>query len=212
MNLDFRERALIERLPEAQVKSLVLGDIVIEQDGVERVIIERKTGSDLSSSICDGRYREQSERLAACGLPPRDVIYLIEGSLDGHTIPKQTLLAALVSLSHRLGFTVMRTESVDESVEYLQVLQHKLETPSTASTVVKRAKKDSITPANIAALMLAQIPSVSITTATQLLQGRTIAQFSIDLQADPGMLKDVLINKRRVPATTVQRIKQFLGL
>ena len=45
-------------------------------------IVERKTGSDLASSIIDGRYEEQSYRLLHSGdLIPHSVIYLIEGEI-----------------------------------------------------------------------------------------------------------------------------------
>jgi ERCC4-type nuclease len=207
MIIDFREKALIERVPDAQVQNLVLGDIVIQKDGAE-FIIERKTGADLSASICDGRYRDQSERLAASGLPPRNVIYVIEGSLDGHSVPRTTLMSVLISLGHRLGFTVMRTECIDETVEYLRTLEQKVDGPATTS--VKRAKKDSITVDNIAALMLSQIPSVSMATADAVLQGRTIAELTTALIADPTSLDTVVIKKRHIPKNTIKSIKTFL--
>lgn len=208
--LDYREKALIARLPGATVKPLVLGDIVLEHEGEEIMIIERKTGADLSASICDGRYREQSARLAACGLPAHSVVYVIEGSLQGHSIPKESLLSSMVSLSHRLGFTVMRTDSVDETVEYLNVLLRKVGKPSTASSVVKKAKKDSITPSTIAAIMLSQIPYVSASTAEVLLNGRTIDAFTTDLKANPAMLDAVVINKRKISKKVVSSIKEML--
>jgi ERCC4-type nuclease len=209
--LDYREKALIARLPGATVKPLVLGDIVLEHEGEEIMIIERKTGADLSASICDGRYREQSARLAACGLPAHSVVYVIEGSLQGHSIPKESLLSSMVSLSHRLGFTVMRTDSVDETVEYLNVLLRKVGKPSTApSSVVKKAKKDSITPSTIAAIMLSQIPYVSASIATAVLDGRSIDVFTTDLKANPAMLDAVVINKRKISKKVVSSIKDML--
>jgi hypothetical protein len=40
-------------------------------------VIERKTVEDLASSICDGRYHEQKQRLMSCGV--KKVVYLLEG-------------------------------------------------------------------------------------------------------------------------------------
>lgn len=40
-------------------------------------IVERKTVIDLASSIVDGRYDEQKQRLCGCGVP--HVVYLVEG-------------------------------------------------------------------------------------------------------------------------------------
>ena len=52
MNLciDYREHAILSRLT-AETKNLVLGDICIEKEGQDIVIIERKTVSDLASSM-----------------------------------------------------------------------------------------------------------------------------------------------------------------
>ncbi|CAE7785586.1 Mus81, partial [Symbiodinium microadriaticum] len=40
-------------------------------------IVERKTVLDLASSIVDGRYEEQKQRLSSCGV--QHVVYLVEG-------------------------------------------------------------------------------------------------------------------------------------
>ena len=49
-----------------EIKSLDLGDYVLYDEENERIIIiiERKSLSDLESSIKDGRYNEQSYRLS----------------------------------------------------------------------------------------------------------------------------------------------------
>ena len=130
LHLDFRERDLIERLPKANVKGLTLGDAVVELDGKELVIVERKTLADLAASITDGRYNEQSQRLAAYDLPNHNVLYLIEGSFKNYAdrgVPKSTLYACMVSLLYGKGFSVVRTESVDQTAEFLQALCSKLE-------------------------------------------------------------------------------------
>ena len=48
-----------------------LGDVIIcDDDGSERMIIERKTLNDLAASIKDGRYEEQGYRLSMRGGQP----------------------------------------------------------------------------------------------------------------------------------------------
>ena len=207
--LDVREKRLIEGLPDAPVRMLTLGDVVIEKDGAELMIFERKTGADLAASLCDGRYRDQSERLKDCGLPLNDIVYIIEGSLHGHGVPHATLLAVLSSLN-RKGFSVMRTDSVEETIAYVSTVLKQMLDPKTSVTVVKRAKKDSITPENIAAIMLAQIPYVSFDMAKNVLAGKTIEQFSAALRENPTMLDTMTVNKRRVSKRTVASIKTFL--
>ena len=44
-------------------ETLPIGDIIICDDKEEKLIIERKSVSDLLASIKDGRYEEQSYRL-----------------------------------------------------------------------------------------------------------------------------------------------------
>ena len=66
--IDNREKALITKLREKniefEIKQLDIGDIqFLNSDGHIKVIFERKTISDLASSILDGRYKEQGFRL-----------------------------------------------------------------------------------------------------------------------------------------------------
>ena len=98
LNIDYREKSLLERFPNIQPKNLTLGDITIEKDGKEIIILERKTVSDLASSICDGRYKEQSFRMNEHPTPNHNIMYIIEGSLDtACSLNKKTLLASLIS-------------------------------------------------------------------------------------------------------------------
>ena len=81
LNIDYREKALLQRI-QVEPKNLTLGDVTIEKDGKELLIIERKTIADLASSICDGRYKEQSFRLSESPVLNHNILYLIEGSLN----------------------------------------------------------------------------------------------------------------------------------
>ena len=65
-------------------KNLELGDIIItDLNDKELIIIERKTLSDLLSSIKDNRYREQGFRLDKYNHPNHNIVYLIEGDNIG---------------------------------------------------------------------------------------------------------------------------------
>ena len=88
IKLDYREIKLndlcqihLADKPEIKMvtENLPLGDIIIcNDDGKEKVIIERKSLADLAASIRDGRYKEQSFRLNQCELPNHHIYYLIE--------------------------------------------------------------------------------------------------------------------------------------
>ena len=59
-------------------ESLPIGDIIIADDKEEKLIIERKSVSDLLASIKDGRYEEQSYRLNGLSHHNHNIIYLVE--------------------------------------------------------------------------------------------------------------------------------------
>ena len=222
LHLDFRERDLIERLPKASVKSLTLGDAVVELDGKELVIVERKTLADLAASITDGRYKEQSQRLAAYDIPNHNVLYLIEGSFKNYAdrgVPKSTLYSCMVSLLYGKGFSVVRTESVDQTADFLQALCSKLEKEKgyqhpvkEGASAIKKERKDSITPANINTIMLSQIPYVSSAIAGAVLaQHKTVQALSEALQKDRACIDSTSLNGKKVSSRALENIKLFLS-
>ena len=113
---------------------LTLGDAAICEDMTERelVILERKTLKDLIASIKDGRYEEQSYRLThstAADFHLHNVNYVIEGPLNSiyNPIERKIVLGALSSIHYFKGFSIMRTNTVEESAEWIVALCHKME-------------------------------------------------------------------------------------
>ncbi|KUI66402.1 Crossover junction endonuclease MUS81 [Cytospora mali] len=83
-------------------------------------IVERKRLDDLIGSIKDGRFREQKFRLKRSGV--KHVTYLIEEiSLDQSHYSKyeEAVQSAIASTQVVDGFTVKRTQRMDESIRYL---------------------------------------------------------------------------------------------
>ena len=88
-------------------------------------IVERKTLSDLRSSIIDGRYHEQKGRLRKSGL--LNVVYLIEfaQSVHNNMMYKENKRKFLTVVSHTLiadSFRLKFTKSQSETVSYLALL------------------------------------------------------------------------------------------
>jgi len=112
-------------------KDLPIGDIVIEKDDeTTLLIIERKSFSDLLSSIKDGRYEEQSHRLLNTSeLPPHSIIYLLEGMFYTLKNPKdkKIIYSCITSLNFFKGFSIMRTSTIHETAEWLILLIVKIE-------------------------------------------------------------------------------------
>jgi len=79
--------------------------------------------------------------------------------------------------------------------------------------VVKRTKKDNITPENIGIIMLSQVPGVSVAVSKALLDGgnKTLFEFVEECNKDPEFLTNFeLPNKKKLTKTVIQGIEKFL--
>lgn len=128
--IDHREHDLIAAInaikPETlaiEIIALPIGDVILvdPQTGVEKIIIERKTLKDLSSSITDSRYEEQSYRLTGSPVHNHNIMYLIEGDLTKMRAgdEKKRLYSAMFSINYYKGFSLLRSLTVAESAEIL---------------------------------------------------------------------------------------------
>jgi len=133
-------------------ENIPLGDIIIcNDDGTEKIMIERKSLSDLASSICDGRYKEQSFRLNQCGIHNHNIYYMIEGQMKYYKsfsrIDKRALLSSMVSISYFKGFSIHKTNDMQESAEWILQFADKLgrelgEKPFYSNVVEKKEEHD----------------------------------------------------------------------
>ena len=147
IKIDTRERELIKKCEDLlvavpafkelkiEVHQLPLGDIIISynQNGnpIDNILVERKTLSDLAASIKDGRYEEQSYRLNGLPLHNHNIVYLIEGDLGKFNsfkerIDKQTIYSAMFSINYFKGFSLMRTNTIDETAFMICNMAYKM--------------------------------------------------------------------------------------
>lgn len=143
IKIDNREHELLKHIKElisknepfkdleVLVDNLPLGDIIISNDTENKLIIERKSISDLASSIKDGRYEEQSYRLNNLDHPNHNIMYLIEGDLNKplyfkNNLDKYSLNSAIFSLNYYKGFSVIRTFSIIETAFFICNTTNKL--------------------------------------------------------------------------------------
>jgi ERCC4-type nuclease len=117
-----------------QSETLPIGDIIITDGNDEKLIIERKSVSDLLASIKDGRYEEQSYRLNGTNYHNHNIIYLIEGDVSrlnrfkpDNRVEKLTLYSAMFSLNYYKGFSVFRSFTLDETALIICNMAYKLE-------------------------------------------------------------------------------------
>ena len=143
IKIDTREQELFKRcestiaaVPKfADIKliseTLPLGDIIINDGITDCIIIERKTFSDLAASITDGRYEEQSYRLNGIQHHNHNIVYLIEGDINRFNsfkdrIDKQTLYSAMFSINYFKGFSLMRSNNLEETATIVCNMVYKL--------------------------------------------------------------------------------------
>jgi len=162
------------------IKQMDIGDIEFKYKNTTVLIIERKTISDLSSSIKDGRHREQKSRLLEIG--KNKLLYLIEGSHNNHIscLPKSTIISSLINTLIRDNIKIYHTSNMDDTIFFLELLYKKfmkepeklLNNSGECNYVsnIKLKKKDNLTPKNCSILQLAQIPGCSITIANRIIQ------------------------------------------
>ena len=143
IKIDAREKKVIPLCKEfiekhsikditVEVVGLPLGDMIItDNDGCEKIMIERKSLPDLASSICDGRYSEQSHRLQNYPIHNHNIIYLIEGDITKFVpkygrINKQAIYSSIFGLQYYKGFSLYNSKSQFETAEYLVRIADKL--------------------------------------------------------------------------------------
>ena len=241
---------------------LPLGDIIINDGTNDCVIIERKTLADLASSIKDGRYEEQSYRLNGLPHHNHNIIYLIEGDINRFNtfkerIDKQTLYSAMFSINYFKGFSVMRSNNLEETsmiacnmvyklvgglksgkIAFYKTVDNSLNnqnnntndkdnnetkeeekkeaTEKDYCSVIKKVKKENITPDNIGEIMLCQIPGISSASALAILsQFKTLPNLIKTIQTDETCLNKICTadpngKTRKISKTAIATIIKFL--
>lgn len=270
--LDERETALYDKCTTIlssktstvlEKRVLLLGDVAIQSDDSQDVVlIERKSLQDLLASIKDGRYDEQSYRLHhSSGFHTHNIVYIIEGqfsTLRNPAVEKKIALSAMISLSLIKGFSVIRTNSLQETAEWICAVADKLSRdfsknktlrfanssanlhlqdlgnqeekdptivldhevtneimpestknndPANYCSVVKKSKKENITPQNIGEILLCQIPGISSVSAIAIMKefGNSFPRFLENLKQDPNCIDQICCSTTKSDGSTKKR-------
>lgn len=223
-------------------KNLDIGDFVFydEKNECTLLIIERKSLSDLESSIKDGRYNEQSFRLNEAQIHNHNIIYLLEGAIINYknTFFRNTLYSTLFSLNYYKGFSVINSLNQIETGDLLLAFASKLirenksgfycdlsnnvniinNTSTTNHDTnyidnVKVAKKSHVNSDNIFQLMLMQIPGISAASAQALAnEFKNIEDLISSLKDEKNeRIKNVkLASGRKLNKTICESLKKYL--
>lgn len=226
VKIDYREHALIALLQQRGILSashlevgpLDVGDIHI---GAE-LVLERKTEADMCSSIRDGRWREQKERLdlLKAADPNVQVCFLIEQVEPAKrtALDFNMLQGALVNTLFRDHSTVLYSECLAQTAEYIELLHKKVSNGDFHKQRISSLEmeagflKKKMGKTDYTQLVLAAIPRVSIDTAKQIvaLYPTLDALLQAFKATGPDLLADMTLNKRRLGKKLSSDIYSFL--
>ncbi len=185
--IDVRERDLIELIGSTTTSEDVGFDFKIEQLDIGDIhfvnretkelfmVIERKTYSYLSSTVTDGRYREQKQRLLHS--IPQNVrkVYVFEGDKirDFH-LDKSIFDGIMINTVIRDKIMVYKTRDLMETFEFMKHVRKNIEThmedyegdgngTNMEYTIIKSVKKENMCRKTVFKGMLSLIPQISKT-------------------------------------------------
>ena len=237
---DSRETKLKPLLEENKKESITLtekyldlGDIIFKNDNNEILIIERKTLSDLYSSIQDGRYKEQKIRLLN-NYSKSQIVYIIEGNIPSQNIKffknsKSITDGALLNMAFRDKLTVIRTKDINDTCNILYSIGSKIiKHPEFFNNTniknipyldtIKISKKDNMNPKLCNIVQLSQIPGVSKLMAHTIIEKYgsiynllcEYQKLGDNLKDKIELLKNIQLKNRKLGPTISKRVYEYL--
>jgi ERCC4-type nuclease len=242
--IDNREKALKDHFTinsspfNITYENLTYGDINIYVNDVLISIIERKTLSDLTASIKDGRYKKQKQNVLA-NHDKHLLLYLIEGYFDYdepqqevllNGISKKILLSAMINTLIRDNIKMITTKSTEDTIHFLSGVFARINADpdkytkesSSTSVVQKMDKSIKITKNKCFYNQLCQVPGISAKTA-ETISKRYTSLYSFvttlsnkNLQEKQKLLKDIKLDSdkgksRSISATVINNIIYYFS-
>lgn len=184
IKLDNRERDLIPFFKseniEIEESNLDIGDIQFYNNDDLLIIVERKSLSDLSASITDGRYKEQKQRLLYAVNHKIRKIYFIEGEdMTNFHLNKSVFEGLMLSNVIRDKIMIYRTKNIEDTFINLKKIYEHLpkwlnenwdieSLESIEYSGIKSKKKENVTQEIAFKAMISIIPGISNSIATVL--------------------------------------------
>lgn len=203
VSIDIREEELLKAMepytvvgPEGwyvKAERLDIGDIMFQLPSGIKVVLERKTASDLGASQKDGRYREQRARLYSLRGSGVCIGYIVEAPAWSPTLSRSWCMGSfnevhlqqsIIRLQLRHSIPVFHTMSISDTISFIRRIAKLLvadpavfESPAAKTTAEVAAaytseihvkKADNNTPERVLYAMLMAIPGVGKTAADAL--------------------------------------------
>jgi crossover junction endonuclease MUS81 len=237
LKIDCREKALIALFNTYKIpiitQSLDIGDvqIVLRENDVDviQLVFERKTVSDLYSSIRDGRYHEQKSRLVS-NLSRDRITYIIEGDInDSKYIDTNAVFGSLVHTIYRDKLIIYRSTNIKDTYDFIESIWKRFEKNiidwnnflegnsknsclEVDTKVYKHTKKsENVTNDIIFANMLSNIPGCSTRIAKGIIEHYPNMKLLIDaITTNEKCLVDIKIDNRKIGPVLTKRIVECL--
>ncbi len=177
IKIDHRERDLIPFFTKDNITieetNLDIGDIQFYKDDSILIIIERKTLSDLSASIKDGRYKEQKQRLLYAIDHKIRKIYFIEGeNMNDFHLQHSVFDGVMLSNVIRDKIMIYRTKNIEDTYITLKRIYENLPKwlnenwdidalETIEYSGIKSIKKENVTYEVAFKAMISTIPGIS---------------------------------------------------
>jgi len=217
-----------------RVEQLPIGDVMFVQsftctchEQVHLLLCERKTMSDLYSSITSGRYAEQRERLKTSGVK---ICYLVESYMPNAISPllnstgrkladiSRTVGGALENLVLYHNIFILPTLSTEHTAKTLNSIKDKLakksiSEPGSASVSISLTPRKDKVMENIHENQLMLIPGVSATVVKEILKKYPTVKSLFtaygsleDDERRKSLLADIVVGKKRLGKVLSTRI------
>lgn len=239
--IDNRERDLIQLFQNNNVAiqsyNLDIGDIQIHyvdenNEDYLLTIIERKTYDDLSTSIKDGRYKEQKNRIL--NSIPQNIrkIYLIEGNKNNFTLPQNILDGTITNTIIRDNIHIFISKNINDTYKFINNITkniHKYKDNIinnknnilTSDVLINSSKKSNMNSETCFINMMSGIPGISKKTSHFFVDkykniNGMFEHFHINLNNNRDLIisdlenMKVAENKRKLGNKNAARIYEFL--
>lgn len=233
IKLDIRERELIPYFKNNEniifeESTLDIGDIHFYNNDELLIIVERKSLSDLSSSITDGRYKEQKQRLLYAVNTGVRKIYFIEGDdMNSFHLNISIFNSLMLSTVIRDKIMIYRTTNIEDTYNNLKKIYENLPkwinenwdvgvSESIEYSGIKLKKKENVTQNIAFKAMISVIPGLSNSIATVLSEKyhnienmiNSIKEDGIDWESRMKKIGDIQygINSKRIGDSIAKKI------
>jgi crossover junction endonuclease MUS81 len=196
------------------------------------VLIERKTYDDLSTSIKDGRYKEQKNRILNAINKNVRKIYILEGNKKDFKLPKSVLEGTIINTMIRDNIHIFISKNIEDTFNFINNIHKNIDkyktnilndsqVIDTNNVLIHSIKKSNMNSETCFMNMLSGIPGISKKTALVFVEkykniNNMFYYFNVDLQNNSELIiaelenMKVSSNQRKLGNKSASKIYDFL--